>query len=96
MQAQTLETLGALALDLKRASLAFWNGSTSTGERFIAEVVTRQGEVNMDEVDTRTRNVLAALPGVFSQDDTKKKAEDLLMYSTLVQNRVTISLKLLS
>jgi len=50
----------------------------------------------MDEVDTRTRNVLEALPGVFSQDDTKKKAEDLLMYSTLVQNRVTISLKLLS
>lgn len=84
MTPNTLETLGAIALDLRRASMAFWEGSLPTARRFVAEAVKRKAEISGVApyvVDTLTELSL-------DWNDDKARAEDLLMRSTIIQNYV--------
>ncbi len=72
--------LSSLAMDLKRAALAFWRGSTGVAQKFLGESLERKKEINMKEIDPYISNVL--------KDINNKDAEDLLMYSILIQNYV--------
>jgi len=70
-----LATIGALALDLKRASL----GSKKVSEIFMKEAIKRRDEINKNNAPLYIQNVLSN----FEKDQDK---EDLLMYSILLQN----------
>ena len=73
--------LSSLAMDLKRAASAFWRGSTGVAQRFLDESLERKEEVDLKRVDSHIVNILEDIK-------TNKDAEDLLMYSTLIQNYV--------
>lgn len=70
-----LATIGALAMDLKRATF----GSEKVFEVFINEVLKKRGEINKKSVPLYIQNVLNNL-------ERRSDKEDLLMYSVLLQN----------
>ena len=82
------ETIGALALDLKRVALGYYRGSEKTAQRFCEEALKRKEEINVSSVKPYLQKKLELLPEVLQAEDKKKLAEDALMYSTLLQNYV--------
>lgn len=88
MDSKTLDSLGALALDLKRVSLGLQSGSSAMAERFMQEAMARKKEIDTSSVDTYIVKLLDRMEESFRIPDRLKKAEDALMYSTLFQNVV--------
>ncbi|MEK7517038.1 MAG: hypothetical protein AAB583_00680 [Patescibacteria group bacterium] len=86
MDSKTLDSLGALALDLKRVALGFQRGSNAMAERFAKEAKARKEELQNVNLSPYLRNLLSRMDDVLKQKDHKKLAEDALMYSTLFQN----------
>lgn len=86
MDSKTLDSLGALALDLKRVSLGLQGGSNSMAERFIKEARARKKELENVRLKPYLRKLLSRIDDMLMQNDHKKLAEDALMYSTLFQN----------
>ena len=80
--------LSSLAMDLKRVALGLHRRSYGMAERFSEEVKKRNHEVRLDTVKPYMRKVLAKISGVLLETDKNRKAEDCLMYSTLLQNYV--------
>ncbi len=80
--------LESLAMDLKRVALGYHQGSFKMADRFSQEVLKRKEEVELQEVRPYLRKLIISLPEILDQKDNGKKAEDLLMYSTLFQNYV--------
>lgn len=78
--------LSSLAMDLKRAALGYYKGSFKTAERFCQEALKRKAEVDIKTVKPYLIDLLDKMERAFKVKDEKKKAEDLLMYSTLFQN----------
>ena len=72
--------LSSLAMDLKRAAMAFWRGSEGAAQRFLDESLERKKEIDFKKVDPYISNLLKNIDS--------KDAEDLLMYSILIQNYV--------
>jgi len=70
-----LSTIGAMAMDLKRASL----GSKNVSEVFINEALKRRDEIDKKNIPLYIQNILDN----FGKDRDK---ENLLMYSILLQN----------
>ena len=85
----TLNSLASLAQDLKRAALGLNRGSAHVAARFLDEAVTRREEVNVKLVDPYIREIVTKLTNVLGKRDSDKNAEEILMYSTLLQNYVT-------
>lgn len=83
---KTLNSLVALALDLKRISLGLQRGSISMAERFMEEARDRKEEIDVSSVDNYVVKLLNKMEESFKISDNSKKAEDCLMYSTLFQN----------
>lgn len=71
----TDDTIGAIAMDLKRAAL----GSEKTLQIFLDEAVKKNKKVN--------KNLPAYIQQILK--DFGKDRENLLMYSTLLQNYAT-------
>lgn len=88
MNTATKTSLASLAMDLKRASLALHNGSTSMSQRFLNEALTGQHDIDLQDIDPYMKNILTSLPTVL-KENSNRKAEDLLMYSTLLQNYIS-------
>jgi len=86
MDSKTLDSLGALALDLKRVSLGLQRGSISMAERFMQEAMARKKEIKKESVDKYVLRLLSKMEESFKTSDNSKKADDALMYSTLFQN----------
>lgn len=86
MNSKTLDSLGALALDLKRVSLGLQRGSTIMAERFAKEAIARKEELENVNLKPYLRKLLSRMDDILKQKDHKKLAEDALMCSTLFQN----------
>lgn len=86
MDNKALDSLGALALDLKRVSLGLQRGSNVMAERFMKEARARKEELENARLKPYLRKLLSGIDGILNQNDHKKLAEDALMYSTLFQN----------
>lgn len=82
----TLLSLASLAMDLKRVSLGWYRGSPKMADRFLEEAKKRKNEVNPSLVAPYIRKVLINLGRLEQTQDASKKAEDALMYSTLLKN----------
>lgn len=80
--------LESLASDLKRVALGVGRGSNQMAERFSEEALKRADEVDKKRVPQYMRDILGSLQSVVKNTDRLRKAEDALMYSTLVQNYV--------
>ncbi len=78
--------LAALASDLKRVSLGIHRGATGMADMFTKEALKRREEIKGATVDAYIVRLLDNLERVLSQSDNSRKAEDALMYSTLLQN----------
>ncbi len=76
----------AMAMDLKRVALGYYNGSKNTAMRFYDEVLKRKSEIDENNLKPYLKNILEKLPGLINQSDDKKVADDALMYSTIFQN----------
>lgn len=80
--------LSSLAMDLKRAALGYYKGSLNTGSRFSQEALRRIDEVDTKDVKPHINNILKSIELTLIKPDKKDAAEDLLMYSILIQNYV--------
>jgi hypothetical protein len=82
------QILGALAMDLKRVALGLHRGSTTMAQRFEKEAGMRMEEVERKDLLPYMNTILIKIHSTFSTKDIEKKADDILMYSTIVQNYV--------
>lgn len=80
--------LESLASDLKRIALGLHRGSYRMAERFSQEALKRLNEVDQQQIPQYMCDLLANLHSILNNTDQLRKAEDALMYSTLVQNYV--------
>lgn len=71
-------------MDLKRVSLSYHHGSVKTAKIFENEAKKRIAELNKAEVDSYLLNFIKQIPEKFKS----KNADDLLMYSTIIQNNI--------
>jgi hypothetical protein len=78
--------LESLASDLKRVALGLSRGSTVMANRFADEALKRKSEVEIGEVKPYLKSVLQKMEESIKNNVGDKKAEDALMYSTLIQN----------
>ena len=80
------QTLGSLALDLRRVAQGYFRGSEIMAERFAEEAKVRKEELRDINLKPYLRNLLSKMDDILKQNDHKKLAEDALMYSILFQN----------
>lgn len=80
------QTLGALALDLRRIAQGYYCGSDVMGARFAQEARARKEELQNADVEEYLLKLLSKMDEMLRQKDHKKLAEDALMYSVLFQN----------
>lgn len=85
MSESNKQTLGAMAMDLKRVALAYFRGSTTVAERFYAEALERKKELDTKELKPYLQKMLNSIEKI-KNEEQDKAAEDALMYSTLFQN----------
>lgn len=76
--------LESLALDLKRVALGLQRGSTIMAQRFTNSALEREKEAKVDVV--YMQKILSKVKKLLKSQDDERKAEDILMYSTLIQN----------
>ncbi|MCL5411204.1 MAG: hypothetical protein M1150_00430 [Patescibacteria group bacterium] len=88
MSKRDLQTLGALAMDLKRASLGLYRGSMKMAEKFEEEALSRENELNQNELAPYIKTVLQKTKSVMKSDNKDQKMEHLLTYSVILQNYV--------
>ena len=78
--------LAALSMDLKRISVFIKNDSLRSAVRFNQEAEKRLNESRNQYKEHSIQKLFNEVDKVLKQDNSLKKAEDALMYSTLVQN----------
>lgn len=78
--------LESLVMDLKRVALGYHRGSIGMANRFTQEALKRRGEIDKNTVKPYLKKILQNLDKTLSNNDTKKIAEDSLMYSIILQN----------
>jgi hypothetical protein len=79
--------LSALAMDLKRVALGLHRRSYTMAERFLQEAIKRKNEIKKDELLPYMQTIMDRVEKLKSQDNVQN-AEDILMYSTRIQNYV--------
>lgn len=80
------QTLGSLALDLRRVAQGYYRGSETMAARFAQEARERKKELQNTNLKPYLKKLLSKLEDMFEEKDHKKLAEEALMYSTLFQN----------
>lgn len=83
------QLIGALAMDLKRVSLGLQRKSSAMAEAFTKEALKRCEEITISEVKPYMAQTIEKTKQLLKNQTTQNAAEDLLMYSTLVQNYFT-------
>ena len=78
--------LESLASDLKRVALGLNRGSVSMAQRFSKEALMRKNEVDVNKVQPYMKLILSKMEQSIESEENDKRAEDCLMYSTLIQN----------
>ncbi len=80
--------LSSLAMDLKRIAIGLDRGSFKMAEKFYEEAMERKQELDLNNLKQYIRNVIFEIETLFKEKDNDKKAENFLMYSTILQNFV--------
>ena len=80
--------LSSLAMDLKRVAIGINRGSFKMAERFCEEAMERKQELDLSNLKQYIKNVIFKVERLFKDKDNDKKAENFLMYSTILQNFV--------
>lgn len=83
---ETKIALESLSMDLLRVALGYYRGSKPMARRFSKEALKRIDEIDPKTVKPYLANILNNLPGVLSNSDKDRIAEDVLMYSTICKN----------
>jgi len=78
--------LESLSMDLLRIALGLKRGSYKMAERFLEEALRRKKEVNEKEIKPYLQQTLIRMEDALLASDIEKKAEDALMYSTVIRN----------
>lgn len=78
--------LESLAMDLKRISIGLQRGSQIMAQRFAQEALKREGELNKNLLDEYIQKILKDLNNKMNHLDNERTAEDILMFSILLQN----------
>jgi hypothetical protein len=78
--------LESLSMDLLRVAKGFYRGSDRMAERFSVEALLRKSEIKQSEIKPYLKRILLAMEKSLKSTDKEKKAEDALMYSTLIRN----------
>ncbi len=78
--------LESLSMDLLRIALGLKRGSYKMAERFSEEALRRKEEVNEKEIKPYLQQTLIRMEDALLASDIEKKAEDALMYSTVIRN----------
>jgi hypothetical protein len=78
--------LESMAMDLKRAALGLHRGSNTMAYRFLEEAIKRKQEIDINKVDSYLRKIINNINKLAVTDNSERKAEDILMYSVLIQN----------
>ena len=71
--------LESLAMDLKRASLFLNRKSDLAAKKFLNEALKRKSEIEISDLKSYIKKIILKI-------DRIKNPEDLLMYSTIIQN----------
>lgn len=79
------QILGALALDLKRAALGYFRGSTVMADTFYREALKRKKELDENDLKPYVKKFLNNLDSI-GREEKIKAAEDALLFSTVFQN----------
>ncbi len=79
--------LASLAMDLKRIALAIYNDSNNTARRFTEEAKKRKNEVEVHALPQYVQSIFKNIDQALTHQ-SDRTAEDLLMYSQLIQNYV--------
>ena len=78
----------ALALDLKRVAIAYHAGTIPVAERFLNEALRKRKDIDLKRISSRKRlyvqPILSKLEKIYDTPDLLKRAEDALLYSTLL------------
>lgn len=82
----TKVALESLSMDLKRVALGYYRGSDTMAKRFSEEALKRKEEVDSNMIKPYVVKLLQTMETSLQQENTKRIAEDALMYSTLFQN----------
>ena len=77
--------LESLSMDLLRIALGLHRGSYKMAERFSQEALKRKSEINEHEIKPYLRQTLSLMEQSLKSVDIEKKAEDALLYSTLIR-----------
>lgn len=85
-------TLQSLASDLKRIALSIQRDSPKNAERFQEEALKwlQESKNGSSRNNDSIKKILAKVEGCLARTNNLKKAEDLLMYCTLIQNRAKV------
>ena len=79
--------LQSLSSDLKRITLSIERGSVATAARFNQEAEKWLREAKGKTTDPSIKKLLKRVEQVLQGENNPEKAEDCLMYATLLQNR---------
>jgi hypothetical protein len=82
--------LQALSQDLKRVALAFHRGSFQVALRFQNEALDRCSKIDISGEKPYLKKVLKQLNVILNRRQDVKNADNILMYSTLIQNYTTV------
>ncbi len=85
--------LESLSMDLLRIALGLHRGSYKMAERFSIEALKRKNEVDEKSIKPYLKKTLASMEISLNTSDREKKAEDALMYSTLIRNYTQVFYK---
>ena len=81
--------IGAMAMDLKRVTMCYYNGSDKTAQRFCEEALKRCDEIDQSKLVPYLKRFINKLPKLLNKKDNLRVAEDALMLSTIFQNYIT-------
>ena len=79
--------LQSLSSDLKRITLSIQRNSPASAVRFNQEAAKWLADSKKKIADPSIQKILSRIHTVLNQKNDLKKAEECLMYSTLLQNR---------
>lgn len=77
--------ISSLSMDLKRVSLGLYKKSFSLSDRFKIEALARIDELEVKILPTYIQSVVRKTKKIL-KEDAVNTAEDILMYSILLQN----------
>ncbi len=81
--------LSSLSMDLRRGAMGAHRGSEKMARRFLLEAKKRASEVRREFVRPYIANILDQVTSFSESRLDKSGAEDMLLYSILLQNAVT-------